>query len=233
MSRITNRHLIGGFVFFVFIVGGSLFYSWHMSREHAARTAKLLQQLGTDKRVHTVPDADLTAEDALDLVDTPLGTTNTGPVSKDSDALSVDGAEIHGEMTIDLSSRPDAVSDEKVEEEVVDVPVSPFGFGPYPDIPDGMSIIPWEKFPSANHELIRRVRIKLWKSGIQSDGGVMENGLVYPTVRGRVYLGNGRMHSHPDDNLRVVRGKVPDLSGFDVYTLEKGVEPYSYLNLER
>ena len=116
-------------------------------------------------------------------------------------------------------------SDEKVA-------VSPYGFGPYPDIPVGMNFIPWEKLP-ANNELIQRVRIKLWEEGTRSDGGAMENGMVFPTVRGRVYLQGGNMFSHPDDNLKFIRGRIPDLTGFDVYSFDEAIEPYSYLNIER
>ncbi|MCG9129646.1 hypothetical protein JT359_18810 [Candidatus Poribacteria bacterium] len=112
------------------------------------------------------------------------------------------------------------------------VAVSPYGFGPYPDIPVGMNFIPWEKLP-ANNELIQRVRIKLWEEGTRSDGGTMESGMVFPTVRGRVYLQGGNMFSHPDDNLKFIRGRIPDLTGFDVYSFDEAIEPYSYLKIER
>lgn len=110
---------------------------------------------------------------------------------------------------------------------------SRYGFGPYPKIPEGMSFIPWERIISAEHELMQRVCIKLWEEGIHSDGSVMENGLVYPTVRGRLYIKDGHTLSHPDDNFQLIRGRLPDLSNFDVYSFDEGIEPYSYLNIER
>ncbi len=113
------------------------------------------------------------------------------------------------------------------------VPVSRFGFGPYPKTPEGMTFIPWEHLPSAEHELMRRVRVKLWENGIRTDGAVIENGLIYPTIRGRVYLQEGGILSHPDDNIRIDRGRLPDLTGFDVKSIDDGIEPYSYLNIER
>lgn len=114
-----------------------------------------------------------------------------------------------------------------------EVAISQYGFGPYPKIPEGMSFIPWERIVSADHELMQRVCIKLWEEDIHSDGAVMENGLVFPTVRGRVYIKGGNILSHPDDNLQLIRGRLPDLSDFDVYSYDEGIEPYSYLNVER
>ena len=114
-----------------------------------------------------------------------------------------------------------------------EVAVSQYGFGPYPKIPQGMSFIPWERIGSADHELMQRVCIKLWEEGIHSDGAVMENGLVYPTVLGRLYIKDGHTLSHPDDNFELIRGRLPDLSNFDVYSYDEGIEPYSYLNIER
>ncbi len=94
------------------------------------------------------------------------------------------------------------------------VRVSPYGFGPYPEIPED-----WPgKYPfnntSADHELIARVQVKLWKQGIFTDGATMdEDGLVYPIIQGKVYVKWGefirtdgtveryvaRRLGHPDD----------------------------------
>ncbi len=160
--------------------------------------------------------------------------------------------EHHDEQIVEVSNQngqQEVNTAQKVntfDETDADVPVSPFGFGPYPIVPDEISVPPWEIHTQPHHELITRVRIKLWKEGVKSDGATMENGLIYPTVRGRIYIQTngekytdgsdilyGRMKSHPDDDIDLNTGSLPDLSGFEIFTFEDGIDPYSYLNLER
>ena len=223
---LTDKWFIFGISFLlVFGIGCYLWFQREITpyRQEAAKSAEILRQwelsqnaedtVNTKKRIDTVQN-----ETPFEEQKYVLSETKTVP-----DIV----PEKTSEITVNVSSGTDET---KTFE---GVPVSPFGFGPYPKVPDGMTFIPWERFPNANHELIRRVRIKLWEEGIRSDGAVMENGLVYPTVRGRVYLQEGSMLSHPEDNLRLIQGRLPDLSGFDVYSFEDGIEPYSYLNLER
>jgi len=154
----------------------------------------------------------------------------------------------HGEQIAEISNKNGqqevntVQKVDKFDETNADVPVSPFGFGPFPIVPDGISVPPWEAHIQPNHELLTRVRIKLWKEGIKSDGATMENGLIYPTVRGRIYIQTngekytdgseiryGRIKSHPDDDIDL----LPDPSKFEIYTFEDGIDPYSYLNLGR
>ncbi len=70
------------------------------------------------------------------------------------------------------------------------VRVSPYGFGPYPEIPEDF---PAGKFSfkgfSEGHELLMRVWIKLWKQGERVRGiSFGDNGLVYPIIQGKVYV---------------------------------------------
>ena len=75
----------------------------------------------------------------------------------------------------------------KSGDETVSRFVSPFGFGPYPALPDGW---PPETWPclSSEHELTARVEIKLISQGRQVYGAIMEDGLVYPTFKNTVYI---------------------------------------------
>ncbi len=78
------------------------------------------------------------------------------------------------------------------EELAKDVPVSPFGFGPYPEVPaDYFGNPVWARNPDLfsdfpddalkNIELIDRVLIKLWQQGDrESVGGSTYNGKIYP-----------------------------------------------------
>lgn len=74
------------------------------------------------------------------------------------------------------------------EEDTTDAPVSPYGFGPYPELPEGWPADQiWPRI-SANHELMTRVEIKLAHQGIDVMGSIMENGLVYPRISDTVYV---------------------------------------------
>lgn len=134
--------------------------------------------------------------------------------------------------------------------EAVDVPVSPYGFGPYPDLPPGYPEDFWEDL-SKEHELIARVRIKLNVDG----ASMQENGLVYPNFRDRIYvewIGDGeeryisRIMGHPE-TTQVIRNfhdsdgyPLPRLTekdippGIKVFTLpDGGIDPYEFLNLKK
>lgn len=68
----------------------------------------------------------------------------------------------------------------------------PFGFGPYPavpeDYPNRKAVQAWVSV-TAEHELLDRVRIKLWKQGIKTEGAMFDsNGLIYPNIPGVVYV---------------------------------------------
>ena len=72
------------------------------------------------------------------------------------------------------------------------VPVSPNGFGPYPENPPQWhkwGPIPWEGISKdPRQELMTRVQVKLLNQGIPVVGAVMDNGLVYPTISGVAYV---------------------------------------------
>jgi uncharacterized protein YpmB len=140
------------------------------------------------------------------------------------------------------------------------VPVSPNGFGPYPELPEGWSPKTWNN-KSANIELIKRVLIKLWNQGeIRTKGGAMENGLVYPIVPGTLYvewdtytgpLGKSVRYisnslGHPDDHPRLEaiseakrarRARPRSLTEEDIPSdiklvpISEGIDPYTFLDL--
>ncbi|MXV82910.1 hypothetical protein F4Z98_05995 [Candidatus Poribacteria bacterium] len=129
-------------------------------------------------------------------------------------------------------------------EDSEEVAVSPHGFGPYPEIPSDYFRTPVWAYPdsefSPGHELIDRVLIKLWKQGIYSKGGSIEDGRVYPIRRGTVYVKwKGDFISdylgHPDDNdeqiISILENKgIP--TGITVLDYDTaGIDPYQFLNL--
>lgn len=86
------------------------------------------------------------------------------------------------------------------ENAAADVRVSPFGFGPYPEIPEGLNYTPfWNRPPptkrSLTHEdaikfeLMSRVWIKLWEDGIRDVTGMgWAYGKLYPNRPGIAYV---------------------------------------------
>lgn len=136
------------------------------------------------------------------------------------------------------------------------VEVSPYGFGAYPEIPSS-----WPQdvvfFPAQTieHELLLRVEIALTDQGVEVMGSTMENGRVYPTIKGRVYVRwtddprFGRYISevggHPETAMRFEmllesfesesdrNFRVSDAPG-DIEIVDyddSGIDPYSFLGL--
>lgn len=143
-----------------------------------------------------------------------------------------------------------------------DVQISPHGFGPYPEIPaDFPYPVEWT-FPNsnANHELMARVAIKLWKQGIKTYGVTMEDGKVYPNYIDTVYVrwrettdddGNpiqyiGELGGYPPACLRIVDNNIVRNGERDIMTEadipsdvtvklydESGIDPYTFLDLPK
>ena len=134
-----------------------------------------------------------------------------------------------------------------------DVPVSPYGFGPYPPLPEGWGPETWNNI-SANHELMARVEVKLISQGINVEGSAMEDGLVYPIIKGilyvkwRTYPGPNGVETyisdtlgHPDDGDRIASIKEErgmDFTADDIPSdiklvpfEEGGINPYDFLGL--
>ena len=139
---------------------------------------------------------------------------------------------------------------ERISKKIADIPVSPYGFGPYPELPAGWPADQIWPCISANHELMMRVEIKLAHQGIDVMGSIMENGLVYPTISDTVYVEWAKtarrqyirnMAGDPDacDRIRAieeergVRFTEADIPS-DIKVLsfsEGGIAPYEFLDL--
>ena len=180
-----SRAIFIGLVFFVLVVGGSLLYSWRVHRTtdaEVAETQRKVQLLKNKNETHTTADTTNTSTVDFRPAETPLETddaqryedTDVSPIDETSEVLDM----------ADAFLPDDFVSEEEIAE---DVPVSPFGFGPYPELPEGWSADTFPA-PSADHELMVRVRIKLLSQGVDVTGSTMENGLIYPAIKGTAYV---------------------------------------------
>lgn len=184
--------IIFGFAFFVLIVGGVQWYSWHDHRDSAAemaRTSQFLQQLRNKKDARTTQDTTIpTDAETLESAETSIETDDTSSeMSEKTEALPV------FDDLIDAFLPNDIVTEDREEPE--DVPVSPHGFGPYPEVPidyPKLMTPTWIKYDgqqSRDFELMDRVLIKLWNQGDHDvSGAFMKNGFVYPLYPNTAYV---------------------------------------------
>ena len=245
---LRNKGVLLCLFFCILMVGGSFFYRWHENRaiqDADAKHQQFLQQLETKKETRTAQDVGVPTDTEvprqaetmpLETNDTPEGVagTDTPPMESEAHTDSVDGFK----------------STATGDEDSADVPVSPYGFGPYPELPAGWPIDETWPCISADHELMARVEIKLAHQGVDVIGSIMENGLVYPMILGTVYVkwaDNGRrkyisdMSGGPDacDRIRAieeergVRFTEADIpSDIKVLSYEEGgIHPYTFLDL--
>lgn len=250
---LSSRAIQIGLIFFVLIVVGTQLYSWHVHRTidvEMARTNRIVQQLETHKGKRPAPDAIVPTDTKIfSELDTPAE-TDEPQRSEETEALPPLDA------LADAFLPDDFVSEEESAE---DVPVSPFGFGPYPEVPADYFGEPiwmrdpdiFSEFPNEarkNIELIDRVLVKLWQQGDREIvGGSTYNGKVYPHydnvvyVRWKAYeLPDGSVHRYISREIGagegptsddIVTGNIPP--NFKVVDLDDaGFDPYQFLNLE-
>lgn len=240
-SLLSNRLIQGGIAFCVLIIGGSLVYSWHVRRitEQEMEQHKRFLEGKSGKTNARSPIKSVRAPDtngtAGTLVETPAGPDTRIATDTQTSAA--------------VAASP---SDNTIEEaSAQEVPVSPYGFGPYPELPPE-----WEgAFPpvSLKHELMVRVSVKLREQGINVDGASMEDGYVFPNIRGIYYVewkvnGEGMRYisagtGHPEDGERIFRirdekgralteADIP--SDIQLVPYEEGrIDPYDFLGFQR
>ena len=250
-----SRAIFIGVVFFVLVVGGSLLYSWHIHRTtdaELAETRRKVQPLKNDKAARSAQDTVDTSTVDFEHAGTDLETDE----SQMSDDIGVSPIDETFEV-LDLSDAflPDDFVLE--EEPAEDIPVSPFGFGPYPKVPEGYpnpnlwdyaeALYEFSPERARDWELRERVCIELWKQGKQSESVAMENGLVYPCYPNTVYVRWGEsidekgnpvayikellapasMSHHTDDFDNDIIPPGVTVIPYD----EGGIDPYTFLNL--
>ena len=245
---VCNKWVIGGIVFLIVLSVACVFwyrYDTAPYRKAAAKSAEVAREWEATQK----SDTESKAVDA----------------SADSTTLTVEKSitETNGTRTNSTVSRDpkDVLVETQPSNKTDVIKVSPYGFGPYPPLPLGWRGTPektWNNL-SANHELLKRVRIKLILQGIDVRGAVMKYGKVYPIIKGIRYvrwetentpMGEYRYIAgstgHPDDGDRLHaireakfnRGEDDDLTEADIPPdiklvpyKEGGVNPYEFLGL--
>ena len=206
---LSSRAIQVGFVFFVLVVGSSLLYSWHVQRTTEAEFGKrplVVESLENKPETSTAP-VDFQTEG---VTNTPDENTDT-PISESIEALpnETELADIADAFL------PDEIASEEAPAE--EVAVSPFGFGPYPEVPTGypthlQPVWLWSEERQQRHtssrlesfELMARVLIKLWNQGDRDFDGVIRedsNGKVYPLYKDIIYVTWAELK---DDNGKII-----------------------------
>ena len=242
---LSSKLVIAGLTCCLLLVAGSLLYRWHVVsslRKDEARTQRFLQQLESSDG-QRAPQQETTTDAQEEQAAAPVATDDDAASVPDISVLRPNSKAAH----VDTAEAPEATG---ADEETTDVPVSPYGFGPYPELPEGWPADQiWPRI-SADHELMMRVEIKLAHQGLDVMGSIMENGLVYPTISDTVYIEwdkNARrqyirnMAGDPDacDRIRAiedergVRFTAADIPS-DIKVLsfqEDSIDPYEFLDL--
>ena len=252
MKTYDVRVLLGALLLFCVIAGGFTLWYHHEMKKLAAED-EAFKQLQEER--NRAPSSTRTVtNDATEterLVEEPMHPGDTN------------------EMPPDTAAQPEPIQDaadsdterssvDPNEEIAEDVPVSPYGFGPYPPLPAGWPADIWPR-QSANHELMMRVEIKLAHQGIDVRGSIRKkNGLVYPMISDTVYIEWGEKRG-PDGPVRYLAkiagdpdacdflNAIQDAKGkFESFTEsdfpsyikvlsyeEGGIDPYQFLDLPR
>ena len=223
--------VIGALVLSILIVSGAYFGShWYYGDIEPVDMPTVSAPTPLPPKSLSPAEVDLSGlqEESLPLQ---MGSTPTVPPAENE---SVD------DFLVGLSDEEKTLLTAEVVEETQ--PVSPFGFGPYPEVPSDYPDAPiWERYdyPEGDGEfgsdfmrsleLINRVLIKLWKQGHRATSASMERGLVYPGYPDTVYV-TWDYVEEPDGTLsryasRISSGPDVPLSVYDAID-EKGTVPF-------
>ena len=249
---ITNKWILGGILMLIIIAGGCYFwyqYTLAPYREQAAKTEEVARKWKLTQKPRNTNEA----QQAADQTPTD-GTVPTGEKSNSPKQLQV-GDMVDGRIYLGKRPpSPELLAEFGVLPPTQDEIISPYGFGPYPELPEGFGPITWPR-KSANSELRIRVKIKLLKQGVPVEGSIMENGLVYPILKGVRYViwgetSYGRQYlrrslGHPDDGdyMRKIKNEkkarresitAADFPGIKLVPFEEaGIDPYTFLDLPK
>ena len=179
---LSSRMIQAGLVFFLLVVGGSLLYSWHVHRATETEFGKrplAVESLKNKPKPSTAP-----------VVFQTEGVTNTPEENTDMQMPDTTEALPNETENPDFADAfvPDDIGTEETPAE--EVTVSPFGFGPYPEVPADYPFTPfWLRYQEdperydakygteflKSRELLNRIMVKAWTEGIRDfTGGSFE-----------------------------------------------------------
>ncbi|RKU22016.1 hypothetical protein C6499_20495 [Candidatus Poribacteria bacterium] len=251
---LSSRWFQGGFAFFVLCVGGSLLYSWHVYHTTASEFAETHPIQQHPENQNTARLTTVGSDNPNGLITTPEDTDLE--MSHETDAA-IDDSERDAIETLlfdeFFAEALPADVDAQVDKSNADAPVSPNGFGPLPAVPSdypNQDVWSLERLTriTPEHELLSRVRIKLWNEGIRTQGAVyrIDYGRIYPTTDDVVYIqwadtpaADGKLYitemlgtratinAYEDD---IYEGIFPPHLTIYEYP-DGGIDPYTFLGL--
>ncbi len=234
----TNKWILAAVSFLMLLSVACVFWYQHdiaPAKQEAAETAKLVREWETASNTDSETEqvADLTAADSTpQAAEKPVTQTKT-------EALKDVVMETHTQENVQTPDENAKATDEQV---------SPYGFGPYPKVPDDYPTKHLVKWPASSRgsELLSRVLIKLWTEGERDFyGGSTNNGRVYPHYNNTVYTRFGEYRQSNGEIVRYAQGGIAgphvDFGSYDllnppshlrVLDIEtSGIDPYQFLNL--
>ena len=202
------------------------------------------------------------ADTSAPAVDAPAP-IDESPIPVDESPTPVDESLVPmAESPVPVGSSPHTTEADGELDSTDPTKVSPYGFGPYPEVPEGYGPVTWPSI-SPEHELMVRVEIKLWQQGINAVGSKRDGrtGLIYPTIPGVVYvewtespqpdgsvLRYAACSGHPEA-VQAIRDQASNNQGLPFPSLitesdipagiqvipyaEGGIDPYEFLELKK
>ncbi len=248
-----NRRIYWGLTIFLIIVIGAVLYQVNLTQKETADPIKIFvikERSNESKHEESTTNTEKTENP---LTQTPVEIQNaekpTTITTQDSD------------ITPQNKSEPFEVST-IVEAEHVEVPTeSPFGFGPYPEVPQDFIekhgnpvwLRPTDKRSTSltrDIELIERVQIKKWIDGDRAfKGGVFTRGKIYLNYPDTFYVRFREVTFPTGKHLRyissvlsgqklpispeeIIEGKMPQgVTLIDMDSPDVGIDPFEYLGL--
>lgn len=236
----TSQLILGGIIGILLVTG--LCYLWYNHtiapyKQEVVDAAEVVRQWEKNQKVdpeNVMEDETNTpAENITQTLEKPIKQMDPGLVAKDT-------------KSTDSSEPEDVPLETPLSENMDAATVSPFGFGPYPEIPEGYPLIAsWtrikehrEKFNDniwKEFELMDRVFIKLFNEGNTSfEAGTVHNGLVLPIYPNVAYVSlkkdqteewteDGDLIEIDSKSSRIVAGS--DVSGEDKEKIRNGEIP--------
>ena len=250
LDLIRQPVVIGAFVLSILIVVGAYFGShWYYGDVESIAIPENSPLV--PRPPEPVPEVNLEGLPA-ESEQTPIESTSTPIIGVENESVD--------DFLAGVSDEEKAWLTAEVVEETQ--PVSPFGFGPYPEVPsDFPGDIIWETvdmYEKINQhgrgmmkamELMDRVLIKLWNQGHRAPSASMERGLVYPGFPNTVYV-EWAYTEEPDGTVTRYASEIT--SSYDVpqsvhdalsegivppnitaLGYDDGIDPYAFLNLNQ
>ena len=179
-SNFTGKWILGSTICLLIVAGACYLWYNHSIAPYEKAAAETVKAVSEWKKSQKVNTYNVTEE----VTTTPAKSTLATAEKPKTETIDVPDNVSGNAKTNDVEAGTSPA------ETTEDVPVSPYGFGPYPELPDDpwWSDFTWNS-KSADHELITRVLVELWNQGTHAKGGVMRpDGLVYPIIHGVRYV---------------------------------------------